>query len=389
MTDQTAPQESDATRREAGSGSVVPEASKGAIMGHVDPDRVAEIRAAVDVKDAQAVLSYGLPAQTRIANFADSLLGDVRNKDAGLGGEALTDLLEKVRELDVDGLSAGGGRARIPILGRFANTFERFATRYQKVASSIDRIVDALERARMSLLKDITVLDKMFELNLDYIKQLDLYIAAGEQVLEDLHATRIPELEAEVALTSDVMAAQRLTDLRQAAGRFERRIHDLKLTRMVAIQTAPQIRLIQGNDQNLVEKIQTSILTTLPLWKNQIVIAISLYRQQSAVQLQKQVTDTTNELLSKNAELLRTGSAKVAREVERGVIDVETLRKVNGDLVATLEETIKIQEEGRSRRLEAESEIGRLQTELRQKLLELRSQTSQTGGRESGPLLRN
>jgi len=180
-----------------------------------------------------------------------------------------------------------------------------------------------------------------------------------------------------VAASSDVVAAQRLTDLQQAVTRFERRLHDLKLTRMVAIQTAPQIRLIQSNDQNLVEKIQASVLTTIPLWKNQIVIAISLYRQQRAVELQKQVTDTTNELLMKNAELLKTGSARVGREVERGVVDVETLRKVNADLVATLEETISIQEEGRTRRLEAESEIGQLQMELRQKLLELRGTAPQ------------
>jgi uncharacterized protein YaaN involved in tellurite resistance len=345
-----------------------------------DLQRVAEIKDAVDVNDSQAVLAYGLPAQSRIANFADSLLGDVRNRDAGGGGEALTDLLKKVRELDVDALSAGTGKAKIPIIGRFANTFERFSARYQKVATSIEKIIDALERSRMALLKDMTVLDKMYELNLDYLKQLDVYIAAGEQALQELHAVKIPALEAEVAASSDVMAAQRLADLQQAASRFERRIHDLKLTRMIAIQSAPQIRLIQSNDQNLVEKIQSSILTTIPLWKNQIVIAISLYRQQKAVELQKQVTDTTNELLAKNAELLRDGSAKVGREVERGVVDVETLQKVNADLVATLEDTIRIQEEGRTKRVEAEAEIGRLQVELRQKLIELRSQAPQIVG---------
>ena len=349
-------------------------------LSPTDLARVAEISATVDVGDSQAVLAYGLPAQSRIANFADSLLGDVRNKDAGSGGEALNELLKKVRELDIDALSAGTGKAKIPILGRFANTFDRFAARYQKVATSIEKIVDALERSRMALLKDMTVLDKMYELNLDYLKQLDVYIAAGEQAMRELHAVKIPALEAEVAASKDVMAAQRLADLQQAATRFERRLHDLKLTRMIAIQSAPQIRLIQGNDQNLVEKIQSSILTTVPLWKNQIVIAISLYRQQKAVELQKQVTDTTNELLAKNAELLKDGSAKVGREVERGVVDVETLRKVNDDLVATLEETIQIQAEGRAKRLEAEGEIGRLQVELRQKLIELRSQAPQIGG---------
>ena len=364
-----------------------PGARSAPVAGPLTPEdlaRVAEIKRSVDMSDAQSVLSYGLPAQSRIANFADSLLGDVRNKEAGAGGEALSDLLKKVRELDIDALDGGSGMAKIPILGKFANTFERFATRYQKVATGIERIVDALERSRMALLKDMTVLDKMYELNLDYLKQLDVYIAAGEEALAELHAVKIPALEAEVAASSDVMAAQRLADLNQAVTRFERRLHDLKLTRMIAIQTAPQIRLIQSNDQNLVEKIQASVLTTIPLWKNQIVIAISLYRQQKAVELQKQVTDTTNELLAKNAELLKTGSAKVGREVERGVVDVETLRKVNDDLVATLEETISIQEEGRARRIEAEAEIGRLQTDLRQKLIALRAQAPQIASGE-GP----
>lgn len=350
-----------------------------------DLQRVAELSRQVDVGDTQAVLAFGLPAQSRIANFADSLLGDVRTRDAGSGGEALQDLLKKVREIDVDALSSGSGKAKIPILGRFANTFERFSARYQKVATSLEKIIDALERSRMGLLKDMTVLDKMYELNLDYLKQLDVYIAAGEQALIELHTVKIPALEAEVTASGDVMAAQRLADLQQAATRFERRLHDLKLTRMIAIQTAPQIRLIQSNDQNLVEKIQSSILTTIPLWKNQIVIAISLYRQQKAAELQKQVTDTTNELLAKNAELLREGSAKVGREVERGVVDVETLQKVNADLIATLEETIQIQEEGRTRRAQAEGEIGRMQVELKQKLLELRSQAPQIGGGPDDP----
>ena len=334
------------------------------------------------------MISYGLPAQSRIATFADSLLGDVRNKDAGIGGEALGDLLKKVREIDVDALSAGGSAAaRIPLVGRFVDSFGRFAARYQKVATSLDRIVDSLERSRMGLLKDITVLDKMYDLNLEYLKQLDLYIAAGDQLLEELQTRRLPEAEVEARASDDPMAAQRLADLQQAVARFERRLHDLKLTRMVAIQTAPQIRLIQGNDQNLVEKIQSSILTTIPLWKNQIVIAISLYRQQKALELQREVTDTTNELLTKNAELLHEGSVKVGREVERGVVDVETLKKVNDELVATIEETIQIQNEGRARRVQAEGEIAAMQHDLRQKLLELRSQAPQLGAPGSDRLL--
>jgi uncharacterized protein YaaN involved in tellurite resistance len=388
LADAGVPAVPDAADELAASGSPAAPTGDQPAAGPLTPaelQRVAELSKQVDVSDSQAVLAFGLPAQSRIANFADSLLGDVRTRDAGSGGQALQDLLKKVREIDVDALSVDSGKARIPIFGRFANTFERFSARYQKVATSLEKIIDALERSRMGLLKDMTVLDKMYELNLDYLKQLDVYIAAGEQALIELHTVKIPALEAEVAASNDVMAAQRLADLQQAATRFERRLHDLKLTRMIAIQTAPQIRLIQSNDQNLVEKIQSSILTTIPLWKNQIVIAISLYRQQKAAELQKSVTDTTNELLAKNAELLREGSAKVGREVERGVVDIETLQKVNADLIATLEETIHIQEEGRAKRVEAEGEIGRLQVELRQKLIELRSQAPQIAGGPDDP----
>ena len=339
--------------------------------------RIDEIRKDIDIADPQAVLSYGLPAQGRIANFADSLLGDVRIRDAGESGKALNELLKKVRELDIDSFAASGGGSRVPLVGRFRDTFSRFADRYRKVASSIDRIVDSLEKGRMGLLKDITVLDKMYELNIEYLRQLDLYIAAGEAALEHEQTVTLPKLEVAARTSDDPMAAQRFADFQQALTRFERRLHDLKLTRMIAIQSAPQIRLIQSNDHDLVEKMQSSILTTVPLWKNQVVIAISLYRQQKAVELQKQVADTTNELLQKNAELLREGSGKVAREVERGVVDVETLRKVNAELIATLEEAIAIQEQGRVRRLEAASEITQMQGELKQKLIELRGQAPQ------------
>ena len=342
-----------------------------------DLARIDDIRKDIDITDPQTVLSYGLPAQGRIANFADSLLGDVRTKDAGESGKALNELLKKVRELDIDSFAASGGGSKVPLVGRFRDSFARFADRYRKVAGNIDRIVDSLEKGRMGLLKDITVLDKMYELNIEYLRQLDLYIAAGEAALEHEQTVTLPGLEVEARTSDDPMAAQRFADFQQALTRFERRLHDLKLTRMIAIQSAPQIRLIQSNDHDLVEKMQSSILTTVPLWKNQVIIAISLYRQQKAVELQKQVADTTNELLQKNAELLRQGSAKVQKEVERGVVDVETLRKVNDELIATLEEAIAIQEQGRVRRLEAETEITHMQGELKQKLIELRGQAPQ------------
>jgi len=333
--------------------------------------RVDAIRESIDVTDAQMVLQYGLTAQNKISVFADSLLADIRTRDTGEAGQALTNLLGKVRELNVDALAKGASGSRIPLVGKLMNGFKRFEARYEKLSSSLEKLITGLERTRMGLLKDLTVLDKMYELNLEYLRQLDLYIAAGDETLEELNTRRLPAMELGAKASQDPIVAQQLADFRQAVLRFERRLHDLKLTRTIAIQTAPQIRLIEANSQGLVEKIQTSVTNTIPLWKNQIIIALSLYRQQQALALQKAVSDTTNELLAKNAEMLRTGSAEVARETERGIVDIETLRKVNDDLIATLEETIRIQDEGHARRVQAEVELLRLQSELRKKLVDL------------------
>ena len=375
MTDDTAPTQPGAAAPDTGAAQpgAAASASLPAKMDLAPGDlaKVEEIKRAVDVRDPQMVIQYGLPAQSRLATFADSLLADIRTKDTGAAGEALSELLVKVKELDIDGLAAGSPGSRIPLVGRFLDAFKRFNARYQKLSTNVERLLDGLERARMGLLRDVTVLDKMYELNLEYLKQLDLYIAAGDEILLDLQTRQLPALEVETRSSTDPLVAQQLTDFRQAMARFERRVHDLKLTRMISIQTAPQIRLIQNNDQNLVEKIQSSITNTVPLWKNQIVIALSLYRQQQALELQKEVTDTANELLAKNAELLKQGSAKVGREVERGIVDIETLKKANDDLIATLEETIKIQEEGHQSRIAAEGELMRMQADLRQKLVEL------------------
>jgi len=335
--------------------------------------RADQIMASVDIGDPQEVLQYGLPAQNKIAGFADSLLADVRNKDTGYVGDILADMVVQVKELDVDSLSGGeSGLRKIPLVGKFLGAFDRFIARYEKVSVNIEKILTALEKARMDLLKDITVLEKMYELNLDYLEQLDLYVAAGEELLVDLRTKRLPALEVEAKTSDDPLAAQRLADFEQAITRFERRLHDLKLTRMISIQTAPQVRLIQNNDQGLVEKIQSSIMTTIPLWKNQIVIAISLYRQQRALELQKEVSETTNELLRKNAEMLRKTSGEVAKETERGIVDIDTLKKVNDDLVATIEETLRIQAEARTQRQAAEGELVRIESDLKTKLVSLR-----------------
>lgn len=341
-------------------------------LSPAEQSKVQEIREAIDLDDPQAVLQFGLPAQNRIAAFADTLLADVRAKDTGYVGEALNGLLQRVKDVDVQALSASAEGSRIPLIGRFLDSFGRFTQRYQKLSVEIDQILDALERSRMNLLRDVTVLQKMYELNLEYLKQLDLFIAAGEKELEEAQTTALPALEAEAAVTRDPLHAQQVADLRQTLNRFEKRLHDLKLSRMVSIQTAPQIRLIQNNNQALVEKIQTSITTTVPLWKNQIIIALTLYRQRKSLELQQEVSKTTNELLAKNAELLRQSSGAVARESERGVVDVETLKKVNDELLATIEETLQIQAEGRVARQVAEVELRRLEDELKAKMIEVR-----------------
>ena len=264
-------------------------------------------------------------------------------------------------------------------MGRFVDRVKRFDANYQKLSVTVDKLLTALERARMGLLKDVTVLDKMYELNLDHLHQLDLYIAAGQEMLDSRrHGYRPGGAGPDLQRPPGGAAARRPPP---GLTRFERRVHDLKLTRMIAIQTAPQIRLIQGNDQNLVEKIQSSITTTVPLWKNQIVIALSLYRQQQA----RPSSSGHRHGQRAPGQERRTpadGSAEVARETERGIVDVESLQKVNDDLIATLEETIRIQEEGHARRVQAEGELLRLQNDLRQKMIELRSQAPQIA---SGP----
>lgn len=332
--------------------------------------RIEEIMKSINLDDSQFILQYGVGAQSQIAGFADNIVNEVRAKDSGYVGEVLTDLMFKVKELDVDGAPSGRGfMSRFPLFGSLINNTQKFAARYQKLSSEIEKIVDELDKAKMQLLKDITLLDYLFEKNLDYLGNLNYFIMAGTLKLKEMNDKVIPELQEKVRLSNDPIDAQKLNDMLQMVNRFEKKIHDLKLSRMVALQTAPQIRLIQNNNQVLVEKIQSSILNTIPLWKNQIVIAISLLKQKKALAVQKEVTDTTNALLTKNAELLKESSIDLARETERGVVDIETLKKVNTDLISTIDETLKIQKEGREKRQQAEVELINIEKELKQKLI--------------------
>ncbi|MGE5632345.1 MAG: toxic anion resistance protein [Caulobacteraceae bacterium] len=331
--------------------------------------RLEQIMKTIDIEDSQSILQYGVGAQSQIAGFADNVVSEVRAKDSGYVGDVLTDLMMKVKELDVDGVTPGKSfMAKFPLIGSLVNNTQKFAARYQKLSTEIEKIVDELDKAKMQLLKDITLLDYLFDKNLEYLGNLNYYIMAGTLKLKEVNEKVIPEMQAKVKESNDPVDAQKLNDMIQMANRFEKKIHDLKLSRMVSLQAAPQIRLIQNNNQVLVEKIQSSILNTIPLWKNQIAIAISLIKQKKAIAIQKEVTDTTNALLQKNAEMLKESSIDLARETERGVVDLETLKKVNTDLIITIDETIKIQHEGRVKRQEAEVELANIEKELKQKL---------------------
>jgi uncharacterized protein YaaN involved in tellurite resistance len=332
-----------------------------------DQKKAREIANGIDITDSQAVIQYGVGTQAKIGNFADTILTEIRAKDTGYIGDTLTDLVSTVRQVDVGGLSLEDG-ALSRLFGGIVRRIQKFMARYQKLSTHIDKIVSELDTARMNLLKDITMLDNLYEKNGEYLKELDILIAAGQVKVEQIRNEAIPALEKAAADSGDPLDAQRLQDTNQLLIRFEKKIHDMLLSRMISIQTSPQIRLIQGNNQTLVERIQSSILNTIPLWKNQIVIAISLFRQKKALEVQKEVTDTTNDLLSKNSEMLKQGSIDVAKESERGIVEIETLQKVNEDLISTIEATLRIQAEGRVKRQEAERELVKMEGELKTRL---------------------
>lgn len=334
--------------------------------------KVEEIRSSFNVDDSQEIIQFGVGAQSKISGFADNILDQIRAKDAGYAGEVLTELMLKVKEIDVDSLSDGSFVSKIPIIGSIVDSAKKFAARFQKLSTEIENIIDELTKARMQLLKDVTLFDNLYEKNLEYLKELDLYIIAGQMKIKDIQEKVLPELKAKADASGDPVDAQKYQDMNQMLNRFEKKIHDLKLSRMVSIQTSPQIRLIQNNNQVLVEKIQSSILNTIPLWKNQIIIAIGIFRQKKALKLQKEVTDTTNQLLSKNAEMLKDSTIEVAKESERGIVDIETLKKVNNDLISTIEETLKIQQEGKLKRQQAEVELSQLENDLKKKLTEVK-----------------
>ena len=320
----------------------------------------------IDLADSAAVLQYGAGAQKKMADFSESALNNVKTKDLGEVGTLLADVVTELK-----GFDAEEERGFLGIFKKQANKVTAMKAKYAKAEVNVDRICKALEDHQVQLLKDAAMLDKMYETNLTYFKELSMYILAGKKKLYEVENKELPELTAKAEKSGLPEDAQVARDLDARCKRFEKKLHDLELTRMISMQTAPQIRLVQDNDTVMVEKIQSTIVNTIPLWKNQMVLALGAAHSAEAAQAQRRVSDMTNELLKKNAETLKTASADVARESERGIVDMETLKSTNETLIATLDEVLQIQADGRKARAEAEVEMNRLEGELKDKLLEI------------------
>ena len=331
-----------------------------------DRKEIDQIKNQIDLRNSQMSSIYGTNAQKGIAKFSDEILSEVRSKDSGEVGELMRDLLVKVNDADIQNF--GEKSFLDKFFGGPKKQVEKYLARYQNMETQIDKISAQLETARMSLLKDIGVFDKLYEENISYFKDMERYIIAGEEAVEEMRATTLPALYKEAEASDEPMAMQVVRDFEENVNRFEKRIFDLKTSKAVAMQTAPQIKLIQNNDQLLVDKITDSINNTIPLWKSQVVIALGLNRQQEIVNMQKDVSDTTNELLRRNSENLRNSTVEIQKEAQRSTIDIETIKEVNKNLVATIEESMQIQEDAKNQRKEAEKELLMVQEELRNEI---------------------
>lgn len=323
----------------------------------------------IDIKNTDQVMNYGSAAQKNISEFSDAALSSVKTKDLGECGDMLSELVVELKGLNFDEEEKKG------FLGLFKKASQTIAEKkaqFDKAEVNVDKIVEELEKHEITLMKDISMMDKMYEKNEEYMKELTMYILAGKLKIEQLRNVELPEYVAKAKETGLPEDAQAANDFANLIGRFEKKIHDLELTRTISVQMAPQIRMVQNNDSLMAEKIRSSIVNTIPLWKNQMVLALSLYHSEQAMQAQRNVTDVTNELLMKNAKTLHQGSVNVAKESERGIVDMETLKQTNLELIATLDEVRQIQDDGRARRAQAEDELARIEVELKDKLLEMK-----------------
>lgn len=321
----------------------------------------------IDVTNSTMILQYGAGTQKKMADFSETALNNVKTKDLGEVGTLLSSVVTELKEFDEEETKGFLG-----LFKKGSNKLEAMKAKYAKAESNVNEIVEVLEGHQVQLLKDVAVLDKMYDLNLTYYKELTMYILAGKKKLEEVRTTQLQELRAKAQATGLAEDAQAAKDLDDMCNRFEKKIYDLELTRQIAMQTAPQIRMVQSNDTIMVEKIQSTVVNTIPLWKSQMVIALGVEHSLQAAEAQRQVTDITNELLKKNAEKLKIASVETAKESERGIVDMETLAATNQALITTFDEVMKIQEEGRQKRMEAEAKMQQMENELKNKLLEIR-----------------
>lgn len=330
-----------------------------------------ELANQIDVKDSQSVISYGNAAQQKLGEFSHSMLNHVQTQDVGPIGDSLSDLMYRLNEANPSELQAEEGNLFKRMFGKVKQSIYEVTAKYQKIGAQIDKIAIKLDKEKNGLLEDNLMLEQLYAKNKDYFDALNIYIAAGELKLEELNTQLIPDATTLAQKTNDQMDVQVVNDLQQFAERLDKRTHDLRLARQITIQQAPQIRLIQNTNQALAEKIQASITTAIPLWKNQVAIALTLLRQKDAVTAQRQVSETTNELLKKNSEMLKVSAIETARENERGVVDIETLQQTQNDLIETIQETLKIQQEGKEKRRSAELELHNMESDLKDKLMDL------------------
>lgn len=340
-----------------------------------EQSKAKQLATQIPVGDYESILTYGATAQNELTKFSHQMLDHVQKKDIGPVGDILGDLMKKLNEINPEDLNQQEKKGIRKLFSKMNRSLQEVMTRYQKLSTQVDRIGIQLEHSKRGLVEDVRMLDKLYDQNKNYFKALNIYIAAAELKRDEIVTNVIPELRRKAEQSNDQMAFQEVHDMTQFVDRLEKRIYDLQLSRQITIQSAPQIRMIQQTNQTLAEKIQSSIMTSIPLWKNQIAIALTLNRQQKAVSAQRQVTATTNDLLLKNSEMLKVNSIETAKENERGIVEIDTLKKTQENLLQTIEETLQIQADGRMKRKAAELEIARMEDELKNRLLQIQERS--------------
>ncbi len=338
------------------------------VLSPAEQKVVDDFAAKIDVENTAQILQYGAGTQKKMADFSDAALANVRTQDLGEVGDLIVDVVGELKGFDAD-----EGKGFLGFFRKQADKLESMKTKFAKAETNVAKIGEALEKHQVRLMKDSDILDQMYKQNLSYFKELTMYILAGKKKLSEVRSGKLAELQAKAQLSGLAEDAQAARDLSDKCDRFEKKIHDLELTRAISIQTAPQIRMIQNNDNVMVEKIQTTLMNTIPLWKNQMVLALGIAHSSEAAAAQKQVNDITNALLKQNAERLHLASVETAREAERGIVDIETLKETNAKLIQTFDDVMKIQAEGRTKRLAAEAEMLKMENDLKQKLLQIRN----------------